>query len=118
MNDQELIDLKTRLEKMTESDLENKIVKSGLKLLVKLLLKNKAYGSAVFSNNLLTPDVDLSTGIRVRLGDKISRLSNLIGNPAINNLGEDIKETVFDSAGYFLLWYTLLESKLEPEDLK
>lgn len=101
----------------TTNPIEYAIVLSTLELLVQLLKKNKAYGNAVFTAGLLAPDMDSTAAIRIRLGDKIRRLNSLIGNPSVDNLGESIKETVFDLTGYGSLWHVLLAYDIKPEDL-
>jgi len=75
------------------------------KIKIKLLKKNLAYGSAVFSQSPLTRDVPIDAAIRVRMGDKINRLGSLLDNPEKNMIDdESIKDTMMDLATYGLLW--------------
>lgn len=69
------------------------------------LKKNLAYGSSVFTKGALTPELNADAAIRVRMGDKISRLRTLLANPEKNMVSdESISDTMMDLATYALLW--------------
>ena len=67
-----------------------------------LLRKNRDYGSAVWQSPLLAPDCDPGTAIRVRMSDKISRLSSLLSKKSEVN-DESIDDTLRDLGAYCLL---------------
>ena len=48
-------------------------------------------------------------GCLVRLSDKYIRVTNLVKNPANDQVGENIKDTLFDLAAYSLIAICLLE---------
>jgi len=48
-------------------------------------------------------------GCLVRMSDKYIRVTNLVKNPANDQVGEDIKDTLFDLAAYALISICLLE---------
>lgn len=50
-------------------------------------------------------------GCLVRLSDKYIRITNLVKNPDNEQVGETIKDTLFDLASYALIAICLLEEK-------
>lgn len=69
------------------------------------LKKNLAYGSSVFTKGALTPELSADAVIRVRMGDKISRLKTLLANPEKNMVSdESVGDTMMDLATYAFLW--------------
>lgn len=48
-------------------------------------------------------------GCLVRLSDKYIRITNLVKNPKNEQVGENIKDTLFDLAAYSLIAICLLE---------
>jgi len=48
-------------------------------------------------------------GCLVRMSDKYIRVTNLVKNPANDQVGENIKDTLFDLAAYALIAICLLE---------
>jgi hypothetical protein len=48
-------------------------------------------------------------GCLVRMSDKYIRVTNLVKNPANDQVGENIKDTLFDLASYALIAICLLE---------
>ena len=50
-------------------------------------------------------------GCLVRMSDKYIRVTNLVKNPANDQVGENIKDTLFDLAAYALIAICLLEEK-------
>lgn len=67
-----------------------------------LLRKNHDYGSAIFAPPVLAPDIPASLAIQVRLSDKLSRIKNLLDNPAEVN-EESIDGSMLDYVAYRLL---------------
>lgn len=67
-----------------------------------LLRKNKDYGCAVWQIPVLAPDCDPGTAIRVRMSDKVSRLSTLLQHSA-EVRSESIDDTLRDLGAYCLL---------------
>lgn len=67
-----------------------------------LLRKNHDYGSAIFEPPVLAPDIPASLAIQVRLSDKLSRIKNLLDNPAEVS-EESIDDSMLDYAAYRLL---------------
>ena len=57
-------------------------------------------------------------GCLVRMSDKYIRITNLVKNPNNDQVGENIKDTLFDLAAYALIAICLLEEnepKQKPE---
>jgi len=79
------------------------IAEEGLTWIALMLRKNKDYGSAIFKPAVLAPDVEVTATIRVRMSDKISRLSHLLkdNDPEVE---ESIDDTVRDLGAYCLLY--------------
>lgn len=50
-------------------------------------------------------------GCLVRLSDKYIRVTNLVKNPINEQVGENIKDTLFDLAAYALIAICLLEEQ-------
>ena len=67
-----------------------------------LLRKNRDYGSSVWKTPVLAPDCDPGVAIRVRMSDKISRLSTLLtkGDAQVD---ESVEDTLRDLGSYCLL---------------
>jgi hypothetical protein len=78
--------------------------------------KNLAYGSSVFTQAVMAPDAPIDAAIRVRMSDKINRLSTLLANPAKNMIqDESINDTFNDLAVYC---YLLLIARKRAADAK
>ena len=77
--------------------------------------KNKDYGNAAFTSSLLTPELDATTAILVRMGDKIRRLKSLTASHDPKVESESFEDTVRDLAGYCILY--LATSKQRYSDL-
>ncbi len=67
-----------------------------------LIRKNTDYGSSVWQVPRLAPECDPGTAIRVRMSDKLSRLEQLLSNPAMVE-SESIDDTMKDLGAYCLL---------------
>lgn len=76
----------------------------GLETIAIMVRKNEDYGSSVFQRGALSADVTPEQGLRVRIGDKLSRINNLISNPGSQRVNESITDTGHDTSAYFLLW--------------
>lgn len=61
--------------------------------------KDRAYGSS-FSKGF---DKRGMISVLYRLEDKLNRLETLIDNPEIDDVGESIRDTLLDTAGYAIL---------------
>lgn len=71
---------------------------------IKALKKNLAYGSSVFKKGVLTPELSADAAIRVRMSDKVGRLTTLLADPTKNQISdESIDDTVMDLATYSFL---------------
>ena len=68
-----------------------------------LIRKNRDYGNAAVSESPLCPELDSSTAILVRMGDKIKRLENL-ASVKETQVDESFEDTVRDLAGYCVLY--------------
>lgn len=115
--DKQLDEFKTLIKSAAVSPVEQAIVLSGLDLINRLIIKNKSYNSAVFKPGVLSPDLDPTASVRIRLNDQINRLNSLIGNPSVSNFSDAVKKTVFDMTGYGSLWYVLLSYSVDEKDL-
>lgn len=67
-----------------------------------LIRKNTDYGSSVWQVPRLAPECDPGTAIRVRMSDKLSRLEQLLSNPAMVD-SESIDDTMRDLGSCCLL---------------
>jgi hypothetical protein len=76
----------------------------GLQTIAIMVKKNQDYGSSVFNIGAISPDVSPEQGIRVRLGDKLSRINNLVSQPGNQQVAESITDTGHDASAYLLLW--------------
>lgn len=71
---------------------------------IKALKKNLAYGSSVFKKGVLTPELSADAAIRVRMSDKVGRLTTLLADPSKNQISdESIDDTIMDLATYAFL---------------
>lgn len=52
-------------------------------------------------------------GCLVRMSDKYIRVTNLVRNPSNEQVGENVKDTLFDLAAYALISICLLEEENE-----
>lgn len=76
-----------------------------------LVDKNLAYGNAVFEKPMLLPNASEGDAILVRMSDKINRLVSLAYGSGDN--GESFDDTVFDLAGYCILYLVSKEEQNE-----
>jgi hypothetical protein len=76
----------------------------GLQTIAIMVRKNQDYGSSVFNIGAISPDVSPEAGLRVRLGDKLSRINNLVNQPGNQQVAESITDTGHDASAYLLLW--------------
>lgn len=75
-----------------------------------LMRKNRDYGDAAASESPLCPELDSSTAILVRMGDKIKRLENL-ATVKETLVDESFEDTVRDLAGYCVLYLASKSSR-------
>lgn len=83
---------------------QREIAYMGLETIAIMVRKNQDYGSSVFQQGAISPDVPPEAGIRVRLSDKLSRINNLIAQPDAQRVSESITDTGHDASAYLLLW--------------
>lgn len=96
--------MSTITEALNGTSLDQKqIAQLGLGMVALMIQKNSDYGSSVFQVGTISPDVSAEQGIRVRLGDKLSRISNLISTPGNQQVAETLTDTFMDTSAYLLL---------------
>lgn len=79
--------------------------------------KNKDYGCSIFTTEPLCPSMCPMTAIRVRINDKINRLSNLFNTDEVFRVKESIADTLNDLAVYSIILanlYKFNETKHAP----
>lgn len=67
------------------------------------LRKNKDYGGSVFSVPILAPGMSVDAAIRVRMSDKINRLTYLLAGNA-PQVDESLADTIKDLGTYCFVW--------------
>ncbi len=77
-----------------------------------LLAKNSNYGDSAGEPPILAPWLDPDIAIRVRMSDKISRLRTLLTKER-DKVGESLRDTFVDTAGYCLLMAIELDKEEE-----
>jgi hypothetical protein len=83
---------------------QQRIALEGLKWTALLLRKNADYGGSVWKPPILAPDCSASTAIRVRMSDKIERISNLLSKSSDPEIvTESLDDTLRDLGAYCLL---------------
>lgn len=86
---------------------QERIAQVGVQWLATMLRKNLDYGSSVWNVPVLADGVDAGMAIRVRMSDKIQRLSTLLSakQPAERMVkSESIDDTIADLGAYCLLY--------------
>ena len=68
-----------------------------------LLSKNSDYGSSAWKQPVLAPGLDADAAMRVRMSDKIERISSLLQKGSAE-VDESIEDTIKDLGAYCLLW--------------
>ena len=83
---------------------QERIAKEGIAWVSLLLRKNADYGGSAWKRPVLAPECDTDTAMRVRMSDKIERITSLLskGDPEV--VDESIRDTVRDLGAYCLLW--------------
>lgn len=87
-----------------DSQDQREIAFIGLATTALMVTKNEDYGGSVFQAGALSPDVTPEQGIRVRIGDKLSRINNLVNLPGNQRVSESLEDTGHDASAYLLLW--------------
>lgn len=72
--------------------------------------KNKDYGTKNITSGW-------TSGVVVRLGDKVSRLWNLVLNLHKRNVDETVEDTFLDVAAYAIIGYLMATGKMEQSDI-
>lgn len=80
-----------------------------------LKAKNSNYGNAAHKPPFFLPWLSAESGLWVRLGDKIERLKTLVSKEP-DKVGESLKDTLLDTAGYALRLIIEIEDKAEYSD--
>lgn len=81
------------------------------KLAATLEAKNQAYGDS-FTKSV---DEDGLLVLKIRLGDKFNRISELIKNRKLKENDESLEDTLLDTAGYAILGLKYLEEHDEKD---
>ncbi len=81
-----------------------------------LITKNKNYKSSAISKPLLVKNVSATDGILIRIGDKFSRLQGIINNNNCELLSESFDDTLFDIAGYIILYFAFAVENNESKN--
>jgi hypothetical protein len=82
---------------------QHRIAEKGVALTTLLMRKNRDYGCSVWHRPSLAPECDAGAAIRVRMSDKIARLTELLNRYEGPDVNESIDDTMLDLAGYILL---------------
>lgn len=77
-----------------------------------LIAKNANYGDSAGQAPLFAPRLDPATAILVRMSDKVSRLRSLLTKEQ-DKVGEPLRDTLLDLAGYCLLLVNELDKNGE-----
>lgn len=79
---------------------------------VKALKKNLAYGSSVFIQAVVAPDMPMDAAIRVRMSDKINRIKTLLADPKKNMINDESIDDTFDDLGVYCYLYLIAKAKM------
>lgn len=71
--------------------------------------KNRNYGDAVFFPPYLIPQFGRFGAVLVRMSDKIKRLGNLASKNDTDAVGESLRDTLLDLAGYAIIGAMILD---------
>lgn len=96
-----------------ESDTQKNIILTCSELTKLLLRKNADYGDSAFKPPILAPTLSPLVAQRIRMSDKIERLSNLLSResgPAVAD--ETLSDTFMDLAGYCILQVMEIENEI------
>ena len=80
-----------------------------------LTAKNANYGDSAGQAPLFAPWLNPGTAILVRMSDKVSRLRTLLTKEH-DKVGESLRDTLMDLAGYSILLAIELDKKEEESD--
>lgn len=75
-----------------------------------LIAKNQNYGNSAFRSPALLPDLPAEKAIFVRMSDKVARLASLASGEK-DRVGESMKDTLLDLAGYCVLAVIAMEKE-------
>ena len=78
------------------------IVEYGLKWIEQILHKNWDYGSSVWKNPALVPDMAPREAILVRMSDKVARIKEMASKDG--EVDESLEDTIVDLGAYCFLW--------------
>jgi hypothetical protein len=92
---------------------QRRIADEGVKWLGMLLRKNADYGCSAWQPPILAPECDVDTAMRVRMSDKIARLTSLLQKDGPEVAEESIRDTMRDLGAYCLLWLACPNEVLE-----
>lgn len=92
--------------------MQKRIWDSCERMKLQLLRKNADYGASVFKVPVLAPWITPGDAIRVRISDKLARLTHLMTTDALIT-EESIHDTVIDTSAYFMLLYVWLSTPRE-----
>ena len=80
-----------------------------------LTAKNSNYGDTAGQSPFFAPWLEPDIAIRVRMSDKVSRLRTLLTKET-DKVGESLRDTLMDLAGYSVLLAIELDRKEEESD--
>jgi hypothetical protein len=81
---------------------QQRIAEAGIDFIETLLKKNRDYGSSVWENPVLAPQMPVSAAILVRMSDKVKRIASLSNKEP--EVQESFDDTVKDLGAYCLLY--------------
>lgn len=84
-------------------DDQKRIADKCIDIAAMLLQKNRDYGCSVWHRPALAPECDPGVAIRVRMSDKIARLTELLNRESGPSVNESVDDTLLDLAGYIIL---------------
>ena len=79
-----------------------------------LAAKNSNYGDTAGESPFFVPWLEPETAILVRMSDKVSRLRSLLTKEN-DKVGEPLRDTLMDLAGYSVLLAIELDRKVESD---
>ena len=81
---------------------QQRIAEYGLQWVENILKKNWDYGSGVWKNPALVPDMEPREAILVRMSDKVARIREMASKDS--EVEESLEDTIGDLGAYCFLW--------------
>lgn len=92
-----------------------RIAQKSIEWICLLLRKNADYGSAVWKEPILCPNLSAEQAILVRMSDKVERIRNILKTSQVLVSTERLEDTISDLGAYALLWLAKPEDRSEEE---